>query len=49
MSQKEFIKTKYERLKKVLIYIKNSLIYSDGNIYFTVDSSLEKKHSNWLR
>ena len=40
-SEKEFIETNYERLKKALVYIKNSLIDSDGNMYFTVDSLIE--------
>ena len=31
----------YIRLKKTLVYIKNNLINSDGNIYLTVNSSIE--------
>ena len=36
--QKEFVDTNYQRVKKTLVYIKNSLIDSDGNMYLTVDT-----------
>ena len=41
ISEKEFTKTNYEKLKKALLYIKNPLIDSDGNIYLTIDSLIE--------
>ena len=31
ISEKEFIETNYERLKKTLVCIKNNLVDSDGN------------------
>ena len=36
ISEKEFTKTNYEKLKKALLYIKTPLIDSDGNIYLTI-------------
>ena len=36
--QKEFVDTNYQRVKKTLVYIKNSLIDSDGNMYLIVDT-----------
>ena len=41
ISEKDFTKTNYERLKKALVYIKNDLINFDGNIYLAVDSLIE--------
>ena len=31
----------FERLKNAFVYIKNDLIYSDNNIYLTVDSLID--------
>ena len=41
ISENEFTEINYERLKKTLAYIKNTLIDSDGNIYLTIDSLKE--------
>ena len=41
ISEKEFTKTSYEKFKKALVYIKNYLINSDGNMYMTVDFLIE--------
>ena len=41
ISEKEFTKTKYKRLKKAIAYIKNNLTDSDSNIYLTLDSFME--------
>ena len=39
--EKEFTKTSYERFKKELVYTRNNVIDSDGNMSFTVDSLIE--------
>ena len=31
----------FERLKNAFVYIKNDLIYSDNNIYLTIDSLID--------
>ena len=41
ISEKDFTKTNYEKLKKPLLCIKKTLIDSDGNIYLTNDSLIE--------
>ena len=41
LSENEFSKTDYERLKKNIGLYKNNLINSDGNMYLTVDSLIE--------
>ena len=41
ISEKDFTKTNYEKLKKALLCIKKPLIDSDGNIYLTNDSLIE--------
>ena len=46
ISKKVFTKTNYERLKEALVYIKNNLIDSNGNIYWMVDSLIQ---INWFK
>ena len=41
LSENEFSKTDYERLKKNIGLYKNNLINSDGNMYLTVDLLIE--------
>ena len=41
ISEKEFTETDYEGLKRALVYIKKSLIDSDGNMNLAVDSIVE--------
>ena len=38
VSEKEMSDINFERLKSLLVYIKNNLIDSEDNMYFTVDS-----------
>ena len=40
--EKELADTNYERLKKGLSYTENKLIDSNGNMYLTVDSLIER-------
>ena len=52
MSEKELSKTNSERLKKTLVYMNSNLIYSDGNMYLTVESLIEInsiKNKNWVK
>ena len=42
ISEKEFIETNYKTLQKNLVYIENNLTNSDGGIYLTVESLIEK-------
>ena len=46
ISKKVFTKTNYERLKEALVYIKNNLIDSNGNMYWMVDSLIQ---INWFK
>ena len=41
ISEKEFTKTNYKRLEKLLVYTKNNSIDSHGNMYLSFDSSTE--------
>ena len=41
ISEKNFAKTNYKKIQKVLVYIENNLIDSDGGMYLTVDSLIE--------
>ena len=41
ISEKEFIETNDEKLKKLLVYIKINFIDSDRNMYLTVDPLIE--------
>ena len=52
ISEKELSKTNSERLKKTLVYMNSNLIYSDGNMYLTVESLIEInniKNKNWVK
>ena len=46
ISKKVFTKPNYERLKEALVYIKNNLIDSNGNMYWMVDSLIQ---INWFK
>ena len=39
--EKKFTKSSYGRFKKELVYTRNNVIDSDGNMSFTVDSLIE--------
>ena len=41
VSEKELSDINFERLKNVLVYLKNNLIDSDDNMYLTVDSLID--------
>ena len=41
ISEKEFIETNNEKLKKLLVYIKINFIDSDRNMYLTIDPFIE--------
>ena len=44
ISKKEFTDTNYKRFQKVLVYIENDLIDSDGGMYLMADSLIEKNN-----
>ena len=44
ISEKELTETNYKRQQKALVYIDNNLIDSDGGMYETVDSLIEKNN-----
>ena len=44
ISKKEFTDTNYKRFQKVLVYIENDLIDSDGGMYLIADSLIEKNN-----
>ena len=44
ISEKEMTDTYYERLKKALSYIENTLIDSDGNMFLTVESLMKENN-----
>ena len=44
ISKKEFTDTNYNRFQKVLVYIENDLIDSDGGMYLMADSLIEKNN-----
>ena len=41
ISGKQFTETNFESLQKALVYIKNNLIDSDGNMYLIVEILIE--------
>ena len=41
ISGKEFTETNSKRFPEGLVYMKNNLIYTDGDMYLTVDSLVE--------
>ena len=42
ITEKEFAEANYKGLNQALVYIKYNLIDSDGNMYLTVDSLIER-------
>ena len=44
ISKKEFTDTNYKRFQKVLVYIENDLIDSDGGMHLMADSLIEKNN-----
>ena len=44
ISKKEFTDTNYKRFQKVLVYIENDSIDSDGGMYLMADSLIEKNN-----
>ena len=44
ISKKEFTDTNCKRFQKVLVYIENDLIDSDGGMYLMADSLIEKNN-----
>ena len=45
ISEREFIKSNSESLKKAFVYIKNNLIDFDGNMSLPVDSLIERSNT----
>ena len=44
VSEKELIDINLERLKKILIYIKNNLVDSDNIMYLAVDQLIDRNN-----
>ena len=43
--EKELSDSKFKRLEKALVYIKNNLTYSDNNMYLTFDSLIDTNNT----
>ena len=44
ISEKQLTETYYKKLQKTLVYIESNLIESDGGMYLTVDTLLERNN-----